>query len=64
VFVVLVAGTVVMAVAMLVELRYAPPLWIHGLILGPLAIGLCLGLLPVFKSVMVALQYRYRGEED
>lgn len=64
VFVVLVAGTVVMATAMVLELRYAPPLWVHALVLGPLTIGLCLGLLPVFKSVLVSLQFRYRREED
>lgn len=64
VFVVLVAGTIVMAAAAFIELRYAPPLWVHALILGPLAIGSCLGLLPVFKSLFVALQFRYRREED
>ena len=53
-----------MATAMFLELRYAPPLWVHALVLGPLAIGLCLGLLPVFKSVLVALQFRYRREES
>jgi uncharacterized protein (DUF983 family) len=64
VFVVLIAGTIVMATAMFLELRYAPPLWVHALVLGPMAIGLCLGLLPVFKSVLVALQFRYRREES
>ena len=64
VFVVLVAGTIVMATAMFLELRYAPPFWVHALVLGPLAIGLCLGLLPVFKSVLIALQFRYRREES
>jgi len=64
VFVVLVAGTVVMATAMFLEVRYAPPLWVHALVLGPMAVGLCLGLLPVFKSLLVALQFRYRREDE
>lgn len=48
---------------MFVELRYTPPLWVHALIWGPLTIALCLGLLPIFKALLIALQYRFRHDE-
>jgi uncharacterized protein (DUF983 family) len=64
VFVVLVAGALVLSTAMFVELRFAPPMWAHALILGPLTVGLCLGLLPVFKSLFVAIQFRYARDEE
>jgi uncharacterized protein (DUF983 family) len=64
VFVVLIAGTVVMATAMFLELRFSPPLWVHGLVLGPMTVALCLGLLPVLKAFFVAMQFRYRREDD
>jgi uncharacterized protein (DUF983 family) len=64
VFVVLIAGALVLSTAMFVELRFAPPMWAHALILGPLTVGLCLGLLPLFKSLFVALQFRYARDEE
>ena len=33
------------------------------MIWGPLTIALCLGLLPVFKALLIALQYRFRHDE-
>ena len=64
VFVVLVAGALVLSTAMFVELRFAPPMWAHALILGPLTVGLCLGLLPVFKSLFVAVQFRHARDRE
>jgi uncharacterized protein (DUF983 family) len=63
VFVIMIAGTIIVGSAMFVELRYAPPFWLHALIWGPLTIALCLGLLPVFKALLIALQYRFRHDE-
>lgn len=63
VFVILIAGAIIVGSAAFVELRYAPPIWVHALIWGPLTIALCLGLLPVFKALIVALQYRFRPDE-
>lgn len=63
VFVILIAGAIIVGSAAFVELRYAPPIWVHALIWGPLTIALCLGLLPVFKALIVALQYRFRHDE-
>ena len=62
-FVTLIAGVIVIAFAAFIELRYAPPIWLHAFFLGPLTIGLVLWLLPVFKATLIALQYRYRRDE-
>lgn len=63
VFVILIAGALIAGSAMFVELHYAPPLWVHVVVWGPLTVALCLGLLPVLKALLVALQYRYRQDE-
>jgi uncharacterized protein (DUF983 family) len=63
VFVILVAGFVLVGAALFVEVRYAPPYWLHALIWGPLAILVPLGLLRPFKGVMVALQFKHKAQE-
>jgi uncharacterized protein (DUF983 family) len=63
VFVILVAGFILVGAALFVEVRYAPPYWLHALIWGPLAIRVPLGLLRPFKGVMVALQFKHKAQE-
>jgi uncharacterized protein (DUF983 family) len=63
VFVILVTGFVVVGAALLVEMTYAPPYWLHALLWGPLAILLPLLLLRSFKGVLIALQYKHKAEE-
>jgi len=63
VFVVLIAGAFIVACAVTVEMRYAPPFWVHVVLWGPLTIAVCLTLLPLFKALLVALQFRYRHDE-
>ena len=49
--------------ALIVEVRYAPPYWLHALIWGSLSILLPLILLRSFKGVLIALQFRHKAEE-
>jgi uncharacterized protein (DUF983 family) len=63
VFVILVTGFVVVGLALIVEIRYAPPYWLHAALWGPLAILLPLILLRSFKGALVALQFRHKAEE-
>jgi len=63
VFVILVAGFILVAGALFVEVRYAPPYWLHAVIWGPLAILVPLALLRPFKGVLVALQFRHKAQE-
>ncbi len=64
VLVMFLVGAVVMGGALVVEMRYAPPLWVHAVAWIPLATALCLGLLQPLKGATVALQYRFRSVEE
>jgi uncharacterized protein (DUF983 family) len=63
VFVILVTGFVVVGLALIVEILYMPPYWLHGLLWGSLAILLPLVLLRSFKGALIALQFRHKAEE-
>jgi uncharacterized protein (DUF983 family) len=63
VFIVLIAGFIVTGAALLVEVSYQPPLWVHAALWLPIGIGLPLLLLRPFKATLVALQYKFRAEE-
>jgi uncharacterized protein (DUF983 family) len=63
VFVILVTGFVVVGAALIVEILYSPPYWLHALLWGPLAILLPILLLRPFKGVLVALQFRHKAAE-
>lgn len=62
-FIILIAGGIVLAAALVVEVRYEWPVWLHLLVWLPLATVLCLGLMRPLKGVLVALQFRHRRHE-
>ena len=62
VFVILVAGFLIVGAALLVEIYYMPPYWVHAGLWGTLALVVPLLLLRSFKGVLIALQYRNRAE--
>ncbi|MBU3888641.1 MULTISPECIES: DUF983 domain-containing protein [Methylosinus] len=63
VFVMTIAGFIVVGAALYVEVAYAPPYWVHGLIFLPLTVIVCAGLLRPAKSLLIALQYFNKAEE-
>jgi uncharacterized protein (DUF983 family) len=63
VFIILIAGFIVTGAALVVEVVYRPPMWLHALIWLPLGLGLPLLLLRPFKATLVALQYKFRAGE-
>ncbi len=63
VFVILVTGFLVVGAALIVEVLYAPPYWLHALLWGSLSILLPLVLLRSFKGVLIALQFRHKAQE-
>ncbi|WP_036294658.1 DUF983 domain-containing protein [Methylosinus sp. PW1] len=63
VFVMTIAGFIVVGAALYVEVAYSPPYWVHGLIFLPLTIIVCAGLLRPAKSLLIALQYFNKAEE-
>jgi len=63
VFVILIVGFVVVVGALVTEVKYAPPYWLHAVLWLPLTVILSLGLLRPAKALMIALQYRHKAEE-
>jgi uncharacterized protein (DUF983 family) len=63
VFVILIVGFIVAGAALLTEIAYSPPIWVHLVIWLPLVLVLCLGMLRPLKGVLIALQYHHRAEE-
>ncbi len=63
VFVILLAGCVVLGLALWTELTYEPPFWVHLVIFLPLTVIVCLGLLRPLKSFMVSAQFHHKAEE-
>jgi len=63
VFVILIAGFIVVGTSLFVEVLYRPPIWVHALILVPLVLVTTLGPLRPMKGLLIALQYHHRAAE-
>jgi uncharacterized protein (DUF983 family) len=63
VFVILIAGFIVCGAALVVEVKYSPPYWVHALIWLPLIAILVFGGLRLVKSALMVLQYKNRAGE-
>jgi uncharacterized protein (DUF983 family) len=63
VFIVLVVGVVVCFSALVTEIAFHPPVWVHLVIWLPLAAILVLALLRPFKGVMLAMQFHHKASE-
>ncbi len=64
VFIIFILGFLVVPLALWVESRFAPPMWLHMAIWPPVILGAALGLLRPMKGVMIALQYRHKASES
>ena len=62
-FIILIVGFVIVGAALVVEIRYAWPIWLHLLVWLPLTVLGCLALMRPFKGILIALQYRHRRHE-
>jgi uncharacterized protein (DUF983 family) len=63
VFVIFLAGFVVVGLALIVEFKYQPPFWLHGLLWLPLILLTTLGPLRPLKGLLIALQHHHRAAE-
>lgn len=55
--VVAIVGHIVMPLLLWTEIHFAPDYWVHMAIWLPLTLGLALGLLPLVKGAIIALQW-------
>ncbi|MDR3465253.1 MAG: DUF983 domain-containing protein [Xanthobacteraceae bacterium] len=63
IFVMLIAGFIVVAAALVVEVKYQPPLWVHAALWGPLILATTLLPLRLMKALLIALQFHHRAAE-
>lgn len=63
VFVILIVGFLVAGSALIVEVMFQPPYWLHAAIWLPTILLLSLGFLRLVKSALLVLQYRHRAGE-
>ena len=59
-FIMLIVGVLVVAPALIVEVKYGWPVWLHLAVWLPLAVVLCLVMMRPFKGALIGQQYRYR----
>jgi len=63
VFIILAAGSLVVGLALWVEIAFAPPFWVHAVLWTPLVLLSTLGLLRPLKATLIALQYAKKASE-
>jgi Uncharacterized protein conserved in bacteria len=63
VFIMFAVGFLVVPLALVAEVAFSPPLWLHMVLWIPVSLGLILALLPPFKATLYALQYTHSAHE-
>lgn len=63
VFVIMFAGFLVVGAALVVEVLYQPPIWLHALLWLPLVLLVTLAPLRPTKALLIALQYHHKAAE-
>jgi len=63
VFAIFIGGFIVVAAALIVELAYQPPFWLHAVLWAPLILIVTLGPLRLLKGLLIALQYHHKAAE-
>lgn len=63
VFIILIAGFIVVFAALIVEFKYRPPYWLHAMLWLPLILITTLAPLRSMKGLLIALQYHHKAEE-
>ena len=61
VFVTLIAGFLVLGIALAIDVAYEPPIWVYIVIFMPLTLLVCLGLLRPLKGLLIASQYKNKA---
>jgi len=61
VFIIMIAGAIVVASALIVEVKYQPPFWLHAALWLPLTLAVTLWPLRAMKSLLIALQFHHKA---
>ena len=60
---ILIGGAIVVFAALITEVVYQPPYWLHAVLWLPLILIVTLAPLRPIKGLMIALQYHHRAQE-
>jgi uncharacterized protein (DUF983 family) len=63
IFIIMLAGAIVVASALIVEVKYQPPFWLHAVLWLPLIAATTLLPLRAMKSLLIALQFHHKAAE-
>jgi uncharacterized protein (DUF983 family) len=61
IFIIMLAGAIVVASALIVEVKYQPPFWLHALLWLPLILATTLLPLRSMKALLIALQFHHKA---
>src|SRR5947207_9744437 len=61
IFIIMLAGAIVVTAALIVEIKYQPPFWLHAALWLPLIIATTLLPLRSMKSLLIALQFHHKA---
>lgn len=63
VFIIMIAGAIVVGAALIVEIKYQPPFWLHAALWLPLILATTLLPLRAMKALLIALQFHHKAAE-
>jgi uncharacterized protein (DUF983 family) len=63
IFVILIGGFIVVFAALIVEVLYRPPFWLHAALWLPLILLVTLLPLRLLKGLLIDLQYHHKAQE-
>ena len=63
IFIIMIAGAIVVGAALVVEIKYQPPFWVHAALWLPLILVTTLLPLRSMKALLIALQFHHKASE-
>ena len=60
VFLIFVLGALLVPAALIFDSVFEPPLWVHAVLWGTIALTITVGSLKPLKAVVIGIQYRHR----
>ena len=63
VFLIMIAGAIVVGCALVVEVKYQPPFWLHAALWLPLILATTILPMRSMKSLLIALQFHHKASE-
>ncbi|WP_315768954.1 DUF983 domain-containing protein [Bradyrhizobium sp. SZCCHNR2012] len=61
IFIMMIAGAIMVGAALIVEVKYQPPFWVHAALWLPLILVVTLLPLRAMKSLLIALQFHHKA---